>query len=171
MTALPSAIRGLEARTGPAPRVDTRYPCPQLDDLAPQQLREQLLVRAATLAGVSVSDTRLSIPGGRALVLDPDIAHGQPEAFITGRELAIVTDGGSVQLTLPPDWGQELLDRGWATIHPLARYLAGALPPQSLILYAPRDPDELEVAWRSLQAAHGYARGTIDGQILPDTQW
>jgi hypothetical protein len=39
------------------------------------------------------------------------------------------------------------------------------------MLYAPRDPRELKVAWRALQAADGHACGVIDGRVLPDTRW
>lgn len=52
-----------------------------------------------------------------------------------------------------------------------ARYMAGAVPPQSLVVYAPRDGAELAVATRIAEAAQGYAMGRIGDLILPDTRW
>lgn len=169
--ALPALLRRLPARVGTQPGVDYRYPCLQLSDPSPAALRANLLDQTRALLLVTEQPTRLTVPGGTALALDESLARGQPEAFITGREFAIVRADGSIHLALPPTWGQKLLNRGWATIHPLARYLAGVVPPQSLILYAPRNEAEAAVAWRVLQAAYWFARGEIDGQPLPDSAW
>lgn len=168
---LPPTLRRLPTRQGGPPRVDFRYPCPQLDELSPTEIREALLLQVQTLEYVELQPTALSIPGATALLLHESVAKGQPEAFIRGREFAIVRQEGSTHLTLPPAWGQKVLDRGWTTIHPLVRYLAGILPPQSLILYAPRDQKELLVAWKILQAAYWFARGEIEGRPLPDSAW
>jgi hypothetical protein len=168
---LPPTLRRLPKRQGRPPRLDARYPCSQLDELSPADIREALLMRVQTLEYVESRPTVLSIPGASALVLGESVAKGQPEAFIRGREFAIVHQEGSVHLTLPPAWGQKVLDRGWTTIHPLVRYLAGVLPPQSLVLYAPRDQKELLVAWKILQAAYWFARGEVEGRPLPDSAW
>lgn len=133
-------------------------------------MRASLLEGAAALAGVAVRPTTLSLDG-EALCLDEDLAKGQPEAFVIGDEFAIVRADGSLHLQLDPGWTRELLGGGWGTIHPLARYMAGAVPPQSLIVYAPRDEDELGVAARIVEAAHGFAVGRFDELILPDTRW
>jgi hypothetical protein len=76
-----------------------------------------------------------------------------------------------VHLTLDPRWGQKVLQKGWAVIHPLARYMAGAIPPQSLILYAPRNEEELKTIWKIIQAAYCFACGRVGDLILPDTAW
>jgi hypothetical protein len=167
---LPPTLRRLPLRQGKPPRVDVRYPCLQLEDTAPPHLRERLLEWARGLEGVTVQPTELNVPG-LALVLKEKLAKGQPEAFIRGREFAIVRKEGSVHLTLRPEWGQKVLDKGWATIHPLVRYMAGALPPQNMIVYAPRDEKELRVVWKILQAAYAFARGEVEGRPLPDSAW
>jgi hypothetical protein len=166
----PPSVRRLSRRAGPAPRIDRRYPCPQLEDTSPEPIRAALEERAGRLPAVAVEATRLSVPG-RALVLDEELAKGKPEAFVSGREIAVLRPDGSVQLNLDPIWGQKVLDRGWATIHPLARYLAGALPPQSAIVYAPRDEAELAAVLKILEAAHCLAVGRIGDVVLPDTAW
>lgn len=151
--------------------MDAHYPCMQLEELAPPDVREALLRRAQILEGVQVHYTELAVPGGKALVLDEHLAKGQPEAFIRGREFAIMREDGSIHLALPPAWGQKVLNKGWATVHPLARYLAGILPPQSLILYAPRTQKELMAAWQVVQATYCFARGEVEGRPLPDSAW
>jgi len=168
---LPPSLRRLSKRQGKAPRIEARYPCPQREATSPPAIREALIEQTQSFANVTQRPTDLSIPGGVALVLDESVAKGQPEAFITRQEFAIVRSDGSVHLLLPPIWGQKVLDKGWATIHPLARYLAGALPPQTLILYAPRDSKELKTALNVLEAAYCFAHGKVEGHPLPDTAW
>ena len=167
---LPPTLRRLPARQGKRPRVDIRYPCLQLEETAPSHLRERLLEWCRGLEGVRIRPTELNVPG-LALVLSEKLAKGQPEAFIRGREFAIVRKEGSVHLTLRPEWGQKVLDKGWATIHPLVRYMAGVLPPQNMIVYAPRDEKELRVVWKIVQAAYAFARGEVEGRPLPDSAW
>lgn len=161
---LPPTLRRLRERGGRPPRIDVRYPCLQLDECAPANLRDELLRMAARLPGVAIRPTELSVPA-TALVLDETLAEGQPEAFVRGLEFALIRADGSVHLALMPEWGQKVLRKGWACIHPLARYMAGAVPPQNLIVYAPRDGRELRVVWQIVQASYCYARGWI---IEPD---
>jgi hypothetical protein len=167
---VPAALRDLGPRRGTRPVVDVVYPCPQVGDPAPEGIRARLLEVADGLEGVEVQPTALSVPGD-ALVLCERLARGKPEAFIRGREFAIVRAEGSVHVSLDPVCGQRLLDMGWGTIHPLARYMAGVLPPQSMIVYAPRDEGELDVVRSVLEAAHTFAVGRIGDLILPDTAW
>jgi hypothetical protein len=160
----------LPARTGSPPRVDVRYPCLQLEDRAPEALRDRLLEIGRVLPGVTVRATELAVPGD-ALVLDEELARGKPEGFVRGGEFAIVREEGSVHVNLDPLCGQHALDRGWATIHPLARYMAGALPPQSLVVYAPRSDHELGVVAQLLHVAYGFAVGRFGDVLLPDSAW
>ena len=169
-TQLPPTLRRLLPRQGKRPQVDIRYPCLQLEDIAPPYIHQLLLKWTKSLDGVETRPTELNVPG-LALVLNASLARGQPEAFIRGYEFAIIRQEGSVHLTLRPEWGQEVLDKRWATIHPLVRYMAGALPPQNMIVYAPRDEKELQVIWKIIQAAYAFARGEVDGQPLPDSAW
>ena len=167
---LPPTLHRLLARQGLKPRIDPRYPCLQLEDCASHELRAQLLQLAETLEGVCVRQTMFSLTGD-ALVLEEERAKGKPEAFVRGREFAIVRKEGSVHLTLDPVWGQKVLQKRWAAIHPLASYMAGAIPPQSLILYAPRNEKELKTIWKIIQAAYTFACGRVGDLILPDTAW
>jgi hypothetical protein len=83
----------------------------------------------------------------------------------------IVRPEGSLHLTLRPEWAQKVVSKGWGTVHPFARYMAGAVPPQSLVIFAPRDSREFAVVTRIIEASHGYATGRIRNIALPDTRW
>ena len=46
---------------------------------------------------------------------------------------------------------------GWAEPHPVARL--GCLPESLVMVFAPRDREELEVALRLMQSSYDFARG------------
>jgi hypothetical protein len=165
---LPPPLVRLGQRPGTRPPLDPRHPSPQLDQTSPPAVRTRLLELAATLEGVSVGPRR---EDGDPLALEPELARGQPEAFLAGLEFAIVRDDGSVQLALAPGWGQKVLDRGWATILPVARYMAGAVVPGRLVVYAPRDDADLRAVWAIARAAHIFAVGRVGTTPLPDSRW
>ncbi|WP_315705890.1 MULTISPECIES: hypothetical protein [unclassified Bradyrhizobium] len=163
-------LRRLAARQGDAPRLALTWPCHQLDDASPAGYAGQLASCACALAGVEEVPPPLNT-AGRAFALDDTNAMGQPEAFVFAPVWLLVRPDGSLHLTLRPVWAQKVAAKGWGTVHPFARYMAGAVPPQSLIVYAPRDPRELAIAIRIIAAAHCYARGRIGEVALPDSRW
>lgn len=164
------SLRRLPRRLGERPRLEPKWPCLQVVEPASPEATEKMERTALLLAGVEACEAPHGSPG-RGFLLRDDLAHGQPEAFISGPCWMILRPDGSMHLSLRPEWAQKVLDRGWAAVHPFARYMAGAVPPQSLVAYAPRDRAELGVALRIIEAAHGYAMGRIGDIILPDTRW
>jgi hypothetical protein len=81
------------------------------------------------------------------------------------REFAHLHPGGdqSLHLTLPPALAQEAIDSGWAELHPVARM--GYIPATTVMVYAPRDEDELEVVYGLVQASYRYAGGSEHGGV------
>ena len=63
---------------------------------------------------------------------------------------------GSLHLALPPAQAADLVARGWGVPHPWA---GTRLSPGFVMLFGPRDEDELEVATGVVEAAHAYASG------------
>jgi hypothetical protein len=59
---------------------------------------------------------------------------------------------------LPPELVTDAVEAGWAEQHPVAR--RGEIPPNAVMLYAPRDDHERSVVTQLVQAAHEYASGT-----------
>lgn len=164
-------LKRLARRSGTRPAIAPQWPCLQLDQTAADDsLEASLGTMLLALPGVSCCAPPHQAPG-LGLALGADLARGQPEAFLSDGCWLNLRPGGSMHLGLRPEWAQKVLDRAWATIHPFARYMAGAVPPQSLIVYAPRDRSELSVVQRIATAAHSYAMGRIGTLILPDTRW
>jgi len=164
------SLRRLARRGGERPRFAPKWPCPQLDQSSDESLHAALADAIASLPGVGTQPAPFGAPG-IGFALDEDLARGQPEAFIGEGCFLALQPGGAMHLSLRPEWAQKVVNHGWATVHPFARYMAGAVPPQSLVVYAPRDRAELAVARRIAEAAHGYAMGRIGDLILPDTRW
>lgn len=149
----------LPRRAGDRPRTTPTNPHTQLDQ-QPQELRwvEELARRAFALPGVVEEPSGISVPGARALILAPGELTGPPEAFLIGREFAHLhpAPDHSLHAMLPTESATEAIDAGWAEPHPAA--LRGLIPPNAVMLYAPRNADELEIVDQLVRSAHAFAR-------------
>lgn len=143
---------GSRPQTSEAP-MGTALAHQQLTQNAPAALQDELIRRAAALEGVALGETRISVAGARAFHLEAQRAKGPREAFMAGREFAHVhpPEDGSLHLRLPPEVAQRALAGGWGERHPRS--------PSTLMVYGPRDAQELEVVWRMVRASYEYARG------------
>lgn len=169
-TPVPPGLRRLPYRQGNRPNFARQWPCLQLDQTATEASFGALEVAIAAFPGVAAKDGPFGSPG-IGFTLDEDMARGQPEAFLGDGVWIALRPCGSIHLSLRPEWAQKVVNRGLATVHPFARYMAGAVPPQSLVVYAPRDANELRVVVRICRAAYAYAVGRVGSFILPDTRW
>lgn len=74
---------------------------------------------------------------------------------------------GSLHLNVPTDLAETLIEAGWAEYHSLVT--RGHLPPLVVMLYGPRDEDELAVCTSIVEEAYmanGGARHDQDGRPL-----
>jgi|SRR5581483_1958175 len=158
MNQLDSGVARLPGRVGPRPQTGPMMPHQQLSQNAPQPLQERLFQRARTLAGVTVRESRVSVPGARALVLEEG-SRGPREAFMVDGEFAHLHPpyDGSLHLILPEEAAREVIERGWGELHPAARM--GMIPATALMVYGPRDEEELETVWAILRISYEHARG------------
>lgn|SRR5262249_2024159 len=147
----------LPARPGQKPETthpSRTHPGPhqQISQNAPTELQEKLFVRAASLAGVSVGESLVSVPGARAFHLDPKLARGPAEAFQRGFEFAHIhpVHDGSLHITLPADVYKDVLVKGWGEPHPVSG---------TMMIWGPRDESELDVVWSLVRASYAYATG------------
>jgi hypothetical protein len=149
----------LPLRRGGRPRTTPTNPHTQLDQ-QPTDLRlvEELARRAFSLPGVVEEPSGISVPGARALVLEASEPAGPSEAFLIGREFAHLhpDPDHSLHAMLPTETVAEAVDAGWAEPHPVA--LRGLIPPTAVMLYAPRDEEELDVIEGLVRASHAFAR-------------
>ena len=149
----------LPQRAGSRPQTTPTNPHTQLDQQPEDpQLAEELARRVFALPGVGEEPSGISVPGARALVLAPGEPAGPPEAFLIGREFAHLhpAPDHSAHAMLPPELVREAVDAGWAEPHPVARM--GLIPETAVMLYAPRDGDELAVIETLIRASHAFAR-------------
>lgn len=143
-------------RSGPRPRTTPTNPHTQLTQNAPPELQERVFAFASALPGVIVGPSAVSVPGARAFHL-PDRTDGAREGFMVGREFAHLHPprDGSLHMALPLDVVDRVIGNGWAERHPLAgRY---GLPGNIVMVYGPRDEDELAVVEELVRASHALA--------------
>jgi len=148
----------LPRRCGERPRTTSSNPHTQLDQQPEDpRLRAELARRLFSLRGVEERPSAISVPGARALWLT-DAAGGPPEAFLVGREFAHLhpPPDESLHAMLPPALATEAISAGWAELHPVARL--GLIPSTAVMVYAPRDQQELEVVERLIEASYDFAR-------------
>jgi phospholipase/carboxylesterase len=145
-------------REGPRPETTPRNPHTQLTQNAPPDLQERVFGSAGALEGVEVGPSLVSVPGARAFHL-PASAQPAREAFMVGHEFAHLhpSRDGSLHLTLPPDVVDQVIENGWAERHPLAGQ--HGLPANIVMVYGPRDEDELAVVEDLVRASHALATG------------
>ena len=150
----------LPPRVGSRPRTTPTNPHTQLDQQPPDpRLAEELARRVFALPGVVEEASGISVPGARALVLAPEEPAGPPEAFLIGREFAHMhpAPDHSAHAMLPLELVSEAVEAGWAELHPVARM--GLIPETAVMLYAPRDDDELAVIETLIRASREFAGG------------
>ena len=154
-----SGAAALRRRRGPRPRTTPTNPHVQLEQNAPAEMQEALFERARALPGVRTSRSGISLPDARAFVMGAASAGGPREAFMIGREFAHLhgPEDGSLHMTLPRKLAEEAIEKGWAERHQVAGQYG--LPPDTVMVYGPRDEGELEVVLRLVEASHAFARG------------
>jgi hypothetical protein len=152
--------RILPTRRGHRPKTTPTNPHTQLEQNPEHDVVDELARRAFALPDVEERPSAISVPGARALWLREDVPAGPKEAFMVGREFAHIhpMPDGSLHATLPPEVAQEAMKRGWAEQHPVARM--GYIPHNVVMIYAPRDAEEIEVVAGLVAEAYRYAGGT-----------
>ena len=142
----------IPVRDGPRPEVVGPQPHGQRTQNAPRELQEEVIHRVLELPGVSEAESRVSVPGARAFVLDEAHRRGPSEAFQAAREFAHIhpPDDGSLHMTLPNEVAQAAYATGWGEPHPLFG---------TPLIFGPRNETELEVVWGLLRASYDYASG------------
>lgn len=135
-----------------APNRQHAYPHQQVTQNAPVELQDELSARAATLAGVTLSNSCVSVPGARALHLDPELAKGPEGAFQCRTEFAHIhpPGDGSLHMTLPDPVKAAAIEQGWGEPHPISG---------TMLIFGPRDRRELETVWQLILASYRYALG------------
>jgi hypothetical protein len=151
--------RVLTKRSGSRPRTTSTNPHSQLEQNPRREVVDELARKIFVLPNVEERPSAISVPGARALWLREDVPAGPQEAFLIEREFAHIhpMPDGSLHAALPPEIAQEAVEKGWAEQHPAARM--GRMPQNVVMIYAPRDAQEIEVVTGLVAEAYRYAGG------------
>ena len=87
--------------------------------------------------------------------------HSCTEAFMAGNEFAHIHPpyDGSMHMLLPLEQVQELLSKGWGEMHPVAIDGSGRAPMTAVMVFAPRDDNEIDIALELIGISHQFANG------------
>lgn len=149
----------LTARTGQKPATGPVIPHQQLSQNAPVDLQESLWQRMIQLPHVITGPSLVSAHDTRALHLQPAYARGPAGSLMVGTEFAHLhgPGDGSLHMMLPPALVTDIIAKGWGEVHPIARSQPS---PALVMIFGPRDADELETVWQLVRASYDFAAGT-----------
>jgi Family of unknown function (DUF5519) len=168
MSTLASLPDDFPARRGQRPATTLMNPHSQVDQNAPIELQDRLRDHALSLPGVRAGRGNVSVPGAIAFFLDdPPRQAAVPDLFAGEWGHIHPHHDGSLHLNLPTPDAERLIELGWAEFHHVVGQ--GLVPPIVIMLYGPRDEDELIVAQRILEIAYlaaGGATHAADGRAL-----
>jgi phospholipase/carboxylesterase len=152
-------LRIFPERPGPTPTVTTEEPQEQLDQLGPEELWDELRRRANELPGVTERDSIISVKGARAYFLEPELMKGPADSMIMEGEWAHIhpRPDSSWHLQLPYELAVLAVSAGWGVVHTVV--WLGDAPANSVLLYSPRNEQEMEVIWALVLESYRYATG------------
>jgi hypothetical protein len=151
------------ARRGVRPTTTAVNPHTQLDQNAPVELQDRLRDHALSLPGVHPGRSNVSVPGAIAFFLDePHRPATVPDLF--GGEWGHIHPhyDGSLHLTLPTPDAERVIEHGWGEYHNVVKL--GLVPPIVIMLYGPRNDDELAVTKHVIEIAYLAAGGATHAE-------
>ncbi|HAA10521.1 MAG TPA: phospholipase [Cytophagales bacterium] len=155
-------LQSMPSRGGGRPATTNTNPHMQLDQ-QPEDLSfvENLTEWAFTLSHIEKQPSRISVPGSIAMIMDDEHTCTKCNAFMIGTEFAHFHPHPdySMHLGLTQAEATIVIEKGWGEWHPMI--LRGILPPNIIMMYAPRNQQELEVAKFILGRSYAYAKGEV----------
>ncbi len=151
----------LPSREGDHPEIGQEPPQLQFSDLGPEDIRLALKKWAfSTFPNVREHDTMISVPTSRALWLDEGISAAHDDAFMPtpgSREFCHLHEDGSFHTVVDAAIEDEILEKQWGVRH--MYYDRGV---KEMLVYAPRNDNDLAVAKRIVTESYRYASGDVD---------
>ena len=159
-----TALSEAPLRDGAPPDTPDGIPHQQHNQNAPVEMQDALREAASSLLeGIKFEQTQFSLTGSVGWRLNEEFAQGpQTGAFIRDTlEFAHqhVPADGSLHMLLPTHAAETSLQKGWGVIHPLTDDISGDNS-QYVMIFGPRDSNELETIWLISQISYYQARGT-----------
>lgn len=148
----------LPVREGEHPQIGQEPPQLQYSDLGPEDIRLALKKWAfSTFPNVTEQDTEISVLTSRALWLDEKVSVAHADAFMPtpgSREFCHLHEDGSFHAVVDAPVEDEILTKRWGVRH--MYYDRGV---KEMLIYAPRNDDELVVTKRIISESYRYASG------------
>lgn len=156
-------LENMPIRNGERPSTTNSNPHTQLNQ-QPEDISyvNSLQSWAFELTNIKKKPSLVSVPGAIALFMDKEHSCKSCNAFMTDTEFAHFHPHPdySLHLGLPKKDAEVIIAKGWGEWHPLIR--RGFLPPNIIMMYAPRNQEELEIAKFILGRSYAYAKGKTD---------
>ena len=163
MDQLLSTLQRIPNRPGPSPTATFEIPHQQLNQPAPIIVQEELITAVAALPNVLLWESPDSLPGAIGWILGESLDTDEKGDLIAGSEFGHQhrNEVGSMHLSLPTAASQIVLEKGWAVLHPFSTVIHGSRAVDYLLVYAPRDNEDLKIVWLIVQASYAFARGAL----------
>ncbi len=146
-------------REGEKPETTTWEPQQQVNQHAPPEIWDELHRRFMELPGITEGESLISVPNAVAFFLDKDLAKGPEQSFIIENEFAHIhpRPDSSLHLQLPLELAVYAISADWAILHTVS--WLGLAPAETMMLFAPRDEEELEFVWSLCEESYRFACG------------
>lgn len=148
----------LPERPGDAPQIGSRFPQLQFSDTSPDNVRTTFHGWAFTaFPNVEEQNSRVSVGTTRAMTLEDWMNPAHDDAFMqadNSREFCHLHQDGSFHAIVAPEIEAEVLAKNWGVKHP--DYDENN---RIILIYAPRDEEDLIVAKRVVTKSFEYASG------------
>jgi hypothetical protein len=157
---------GLPARKGQRPQTIRGPLHIQCDGYGNSRYVNQLVDQVLTWPHIESTPTPVSLPDTIRIRLAEMAATDNPSAFLTAREFGRVLLGApTIYLSLPLVCAHWAIVRGWAEPHYLASF--GIMPAGAVVVYTPRDEQELGVCYLLFSESYRSACSFVsrEGQV------
>lgn len=145
-------------RAGEAPKVGQVPPQLQFSDQSPRDVYQEFHDwMFSTFPKVRKEPTRISVPTSIAMWLDENEDVGHTDAFMPpagGREFTHLHLDGSVHTVVDTESEDEIINKNWGVRH--MYYNQGV---KEILVYAPRNQEELEILKTIVVKSYEYATG------------
>ncbi|MCP4522356.1 MAG: hypothetical protein GY827_11805 [Cytophagales bacterium] len=158
----PITLDNMPIRNGKRPLTTNTNPHMQLNQ-QPEDISyiKSLEEWAFKLSNINKKPSLVSVPGAVAMFMDKEHTCKSCNAFMADTEFAHFHPHPdySLHLGLPEKDAQIIIDKGWGEWHPLIK--RGFLPPNMIMMYAPRNQEEFEVSKFILGHSYKFASGKV----------
>ncbi len=152
----------LSKREGSKPKTTHTNPHMQLDQQpADRKLINELMSWAFSLPDITQENSKISVPGAKAMCMSEDKRCKNCNAFMIENEFAHFhpLPDGSMHLGLPLSDVKKVIEHGWGELHPVVH--KGWLPPNFIMVYAPRNEEEAAAVKKIVFRSYQFAKGEL----------